>query len=456
MSARPIRDSARRRRRRWSRRAWLPLTSTASSSKSVGVDAVGVLDAGVPASFALEPAELELLPVLCVLVPDPDLCCLGLPPDELLDPPLESRTAINTPIARAASRISTGTIPVDRRRGGRLGGGTGRARLGGGTGRARLGGAPAAAGAASGRRCRSRSAPARLGRARGERLAQPPDELARGGGTISRVGGHPSLQDGCRRRGSLRPEVAQIGRRLGGDRMCKSERIGLGASLLTGEHLEGHRRERVDVHAGRRRRAVQLLGRHVAEAAHERAGAGDVGPVGDIGDAQIGQLHGALASEQDVGRLDVAVHDPARVNRIQSGGDAFENPQQPHRGASGRWPARRLSRVSPSTYSMTITTSPSSSGLGVVDGDEIGVVERGPDERLALEPQRAVRIAGAVNALERDLAAQQHVLGERHRGHAAGAEALDLDTDLDMAASQAVEFHADLESPFVPSDIPYR
>jgi len=65
----------------------------------VGVDAVGVLDAGVVAGFALEPAALELLPVLCVLVPDPDLCCLALPPDELLNPPLESRTAINTPIA---------------------------------------------------------------------------------------------------------------------------------------------------------------------------------------------------------------------------------------------------------------------------------------------------------------------------------------------------------------------
>src|ERR1700759_967835 len=37
-----------------------------------------------------------------------------------------------------------------------------------------------------------------------------------------------------------------------------------------------------------------------------------------------------------------------------------------------------------------------------------------------------MRIAGAVNALERDLAAQERVLGKRHRGHAAGAKALDL------------------------------
>ena len=273
----------------------------------------------------VEPVE-ALWPALCVFVPDPDLCCLAFAPEVLLDPPLESRTAINTPIASAASRSSTGTIPVDRRGGrvgappvglfgappvGRVGG-----RLGGGTGR------PPAAGA-------GRPAPGgRLGHSRGERLAQPADELAGRGRAVSRIGGHPPLQNGGRRRRSLGPEVAQIRWGLGGDRMGKRERIGLGASLPAGEHLEGHGRERVDVHAARRRRAVQLLGRHVAEAAHERAGAGDVGPVGDVGHAQIGELHGALASEQDVGRLDVAVDDAARVNRIQGGGDSFENPQR--------------------------------------------------------------------------------------------------------------------------------
>lgn len=92
----------------------------------VGVDAVGVLDAGVDAALEPEPAD-ELLPELCVLVPDVALWCLGFPPDEedeLLEPPVDSSTAINAPIASAASRSSTGSIPVDRR-GGRLGGGAG-------------------------------------------------------------------------------------------------------------------------------------------------------------------------------------------------------------------------------------------------------------------------------------------------------------------------------------------
>ena len=32
--------------------------------------------------------------------------------------------------------------------------------------------------------------------------------------------------------------------------MGERQRIGLGPRFLAGEHLEGHRRERVDVHAG--------------------------------------------------------------------------------------------------------------------------------------------------------------------------------------------------------------
>ena len=202
--------------------------------------------------------------------------------------------------------------------------------------------------------------------------------------------------------------------------MGKGKRIGLGASLPAGEHLEGHGGERVDVHAGRRRRAVQLLGRHVAEAAHERARAGDVGPVGDVGHAQIGELHGALVSEQDVGRLDVAVDDAARVDRIQGGRDPFENPQGliwTHPAARSQEIGQRLPLdVLHDDHQVAVVLC-----VGVVDGDEVGVIQGCPDQRLTLEPQQTIRIAGAVDALERDFAAKQRVLCKRHSGHAAGA-----------------------------------
>jgi hypothetical protein len=79
-----------------------------------GFEAVGVDVDGVEL-LELECVE-ELLGVLCLLGAAPERCRVDCPPDGLLEPPLPSATAINTPMSSAASRSSTGTIPVDRRR----------------------------------------------------------------------------------------------------------------------------------------------------------------------------------------------------------------------------------------------------------------------------------------------------------------------------------------------------
>ena len=67
--------------------------------------------------------------------------------------------------------------------------------------------------------------------------------------------------------------------------------------------------------------APGLLGGHVAGRAHDLAGLGlarvDLEP---LGQAEVGDLGGAVAVEQDVGRLEVAVHDAGLVRGVHGPG----------------------------------------------------------------------------------------------------------------------------------------
>ena len=64
--------------------------------------------------------------------------------------------------------------------------------------------------------------------------------------------------------------------------------------------------------------ARHLFGRHVEGAAQHAARAGHRRR-GDLGDAEIQQLHGAVVEQPDVGRLDVAVDDALLVRVVQAG-----------------------------------------------------------------------------------------------------------------------------------------
>ena len=63
----------------------------------------------------------------------------------------------------------------------------------------------------------------------------------------------------------------------------------------------------------------------------------------------------------------------------------------------------------------------------VVDGADVGMVERRGDAGLALKPIQRFRIAREIGRqeLQRDLAAQAHVFGTIDHAHAAGAEPLE-------------------------------
>jgi hypothetical protein len=101
--------------------------------------------------------------------------------------------------------------------------------------------------------------------------------------------------------------------------------------------VDEHAAERVDVGARVDALVADLLGRDVAQRAdpparargHRRA------RVQALDEAEVGQVRVVGAVEQDVGRLDVAVHEPARVRGVQRRGDLGDD----RGGALGRQPA---------------------------------------------------------------------------------------------------------------------
>ena len=68
------------------------------------------------------------------------------------------------------------------------------------------------------------------------------------------------------------------------------------------------------------RAAPELLRRHEAGRADHLVGLGQVG-AGKPRHPEVGDLHLPALAEQDIGRLDVAVHDPAAVGIVETGGD---------------------------------------------------------------------------------------------------------------------------------------
>ncbi len=131
-----------------------------------------------------------------------------------------------------------------------------------------------------------------------------------GGGTSCGVLGHARLDDAAQvrrdRAGQRRDGIVDV-RESRRDGRAGVER------LAPGEHLVPHDTERVDVARAGRRPAEGLLGSEVVRRAEHLTGAGVPGAVDGAGDAEVGELDPALGREQDVGRLDVAVHDAGGV-----------------------------------------------------------------------------------------------------------------------------------------------
>ena len=288
----------------------------------------------------------------------------------------------------AAARPAGGAgAPARRRRGGgRAGAGAGaparrrrgRRRGGGGAARRR----PRRRGSPPPRRWR-RCRPARRGRAL-ERGPGGPRQVAgrrvpRGGSlampcaiTASSAAGTPGASA---RRGRRR--VAEVGVHL--------RQLGVARERhLAGQRVEEHAAERVDVGARVGGLAADLLRRDEVGRADELARARDAARGGGVlGQPEVGQVGVVLRllGDQHVGRLDVAVHEAAAVRGVERRRDL---PDEPH-GALGREPALALDELAQvGALHVAHGEVEDAVGLaGLVDGDDVRVVDRGRELRLA-------------------------------------------------------------------------
>ena len=189
----------------------------------------------------------------------------------------------------------------------------------------------------------------------------------------------------------------------------------------TRQRLVERRAQRPHVARLGRRLASGHLGSQVRRRAGHGSGHRD-GRVSGTRDAEVGQLGGAVGGDQDVGRLDVPVHDARRVCRGKSLG---------HLREQGRGLGRRQAAVvggdgGEVSTSDVLHDEPLLVTFGdeVEDSDDVRMVEPGSEPGLPLGAHQVERAAVREHAepLDGDLAAEHLVDGEPDCPHAALAD----------------------------------
>jgi hypothetical protein len=188
---------------------------------------------------------------------------------------------------------------------------------------------------------------------------------------------------------------------------------------LAREQLVQHAPQAVHV-APRVERALarRLLGAHVLGRAHHEPGLGEpflVAPRGE-GDAEVGHHRLALV-QQDVLGLDVAVDQAVGVGVVQGGGHL---PHQAHGLIDGKLRLGREPLPERAAPHVGHDVEQTPAGLaGVVERQDVGMVERRGDPDLADEPVGAEHGAQlGPEHLDGDLPAMAQVVGQINGRHA--------------------------------------
>ena len=171
----------------------------------------------------------------------------------------------------------------------------------------------------------------------------------------------------------------------------------------------------------------RLLGRDVLGGAHHHAGLGHRRGVDGLGDAEVGDLHLAGRGDQDVARLDVAVHQAGGVRDLQRAAGLLEHVQRvPQRQPAGAL-EHRVQRLAVDQLHHQVGGAALAVHVGlavVVDAGDARVVEHRGGARLGAEPLDELGVRGELGLehLDRDAAAQPAVDGLPHLAHAAGGD----------------------------------
>jgi hypothetical protein len=150
-----------------------------------------------------------------------------------------------------------------------------------------------------------------------------------------------------------------------------------------------------------------------------------------FGQAKVGEFRITAPGDQDILRLDIAMQDPGLMRRGESVGDAGEQfDDVPPRSLFGAAPGAERPAID--ILGDQILTSLMLAH--VVDGDDVGMVERGGHLSLALKAPSRRRIRQLVGEnLHRDVAIQFGIAGAIHLAHPARSQRLQ-----DFKHSQAI------------------
>jgi hypothetical protein len=247
--------------------------------------------------------------------------------------------------------------------------------------------------------------------------------IALEGVLLQRSGDHP---------GELRRYLySQLGDRVG--RVSQDRRDGVGRGLTLERarprrHLVENDPKREEIRSVIRGPALDLLRRHVGHRAHhltvlgQRLGGRLVAALGvelraQLGEPEIEDLDVAVGRHHDVGRLEIAMDDAARMRGDQRVDHRLSNSHQlfdPH-------PRRRNHPLEGAPLDIAHGQKPRPVRLfHRVDGDDVGVLDRGDRLGFALEPLQVLRTRREIvgKHLDRHLAIEIGVLGQVDGPHA--------------------------------------
>ncbi len=225
-----------------------------------------------------------------------------------------------------------------------------------------------------------------------------------------------------RPRGRSSDVVARLRRRLGQVRPQRASSPSRLNGHLAGERVEEQAAERVDVRARVDALAADLLGRDVVERADPVAGlraAGDRQRV--LREPEVRQVDVVVGGQQDVRGLDVAVHEAGGVRLVQRRADLRDDPRRP----LGRQPALAPDEAADVVAGDVAHRDVRDPALvaRVIDRDDVGVIDRRRDLRLAHEPvaDRLVLEQPGRDDLQRDRAIERELRRPVDDAHAAAA-----------------------------------
>ena len=193
--------------------------------------------------------------------------------------------------------------------------------------------------------------------------------------------------------------------------------------LAADQELVEQATQREDVGASVRPLPADLLGGHVMGGPHDHPGGRHL-RAAQAGQPEVHDLHLAAREDVDVGRLEVAVDDVVGVSERQPLADLQHHADLLVEGHRAR--GESVLQVDPVEQLHGHERLPCLEPE-LVHRDDVRVVEEGGGLRLPLEPlaHHLVGVEAGRDALDRDGAVQDRVVGAEHLAHGALAELAD-------------------------------